>query len=493
MTTLEDADASRLRADSVEVNAGHEAIALVLGTGAAHRRGEQNVEIRRVERLVLSPAAARSLYVRLRDTLRHLESAPEETALETQARTHDASDDEGNAVPCGDGTTLKSTYTNTTEVKVGHNAIDVLFGVEQARQAGQDEIRIEPVRLVTLSRSVAAQLAVDLNQALTADAPAPDEREEFARGWALGEGPPPDASRHEDGSGERVEQVLTLFRQMGRLDATIDFEPSIKAVAGRLFENRFLLGFDRRETAGDRDDRIVSICRNIDMPGNLLTPFEEDLADANHVYFAVEKNDRALLFKVYLEFRDRVVEQMAAGAGTGSCFRLFTGFKWDSFLPTRQAVSRYSWYPSLPVSDMLARIRSALDTDGRHAGLSEFADALASRASGRIPPEDIQYLEVTEEGNPRRSFDLNIYKSGLTLEDVRPDLLRALQCVDVPSSRFEPLYQRIKTARFGHLAAGIDRENNDFLSVYYGVRDVHSSQLAAAKIAREQAPPRPRW
>ena len=101
---------------------------------------------------------------------------------------------------------------------------------------------------------------------------------------------------------------------------------------------------------------------------------------------------------------------------------------------------------------------------------------------------DIQYLEVTEEGNPRRSFDINIYKSGLRLEDLSLCLLRALRHYAIPSGRFESMFQRIKTERFGHLAGGIDRDEKDFVTVYYGVKHIHSGQLGSATIVPAERP-----
>ena len=131
------------------------------------------------------------------------------------------------------------------------------------------------------------------------------------------------------GSRERLEKVLTLFQQMGGLDAKIDFEHSFKAVHNHLFENRFLLGVDRQETEGNRDERIAFICENIGMPLNLLASFKRSLPDANHVYFGVERNDQTLLFKVYLEFRGNIEKEIGGAPIAGRSFPLFTGFKWE--------------------------------------------------------------------------------------------------------------------------------------------------------------------
>jgi tryptophan halogenase len=155
-------------------------------------------------------------------------------------------------------------------------------------------------------------------------------------------------------------------------------------------------------------------------------------------------------------------------------------------------VSRYVWHRSLPVPEILERLQATIDPS-RHGALLELVQGIARQASERIAPGEIQYLEVTEEGNPRRSFDLNVYKSGLRLQDLNPELLRALAYYGIPFSRFAPLYQRIKRERLGHLAGGVDREGNDFMTVYYGVHEVHSSQLGSAMVVQEDRPPQPRW
>lgn len=278
-----------------------------------------------------------------------------------------------------------------------------------------------------------------------------------------------------------------LFRHLGGLNARIDIEHSFKAVHGQLLEGRFLLGISRRQTEAGRDARIVSICERIGMPQSLLASFRRILPDANHVYFGVEKDGQALLLKTYLERRDRIEQEIRGVDPAGRSFPLFTGFKWDTSAPGRQAVTRYDWYPSLPVPEMLQRLRTTIESS-RHGELFDVAAGIAKRASEQLSHSDIQYLEVSESGNPRRSFDINVYKSGLRVADLFPHLLRALRHYAIAPDSFEPLYQRIKTERLGHLAGGLDREAKDFMTVYYGVKQVHSSQLGSAKVVAADRP-----
>jgi hypothetical protein len=283
------------------------------------------------------------------------------------------------------------------------------------------------------------------------------------------------------GKQQRVEKVLALFRHLGTLDEQIDLEHSFKLVHHHLFENRFLLGVNRREADANRDEQIASICEKIGMPQSLLESFLRALPRANHVYFGAEKDEHALLLKAYLEFRDRIEREIGDADVAGRSFLLFSGFKWDAFSPARQAVTRYDWYPAQTTSEMLPRLQSAMDP-GRHKVLLEFVQEIVERAAEQSSHHEIQFLEVTEEGNPRRSFDINVYKAGLRLEDIGPHLTRAARHYAVPAEKFASLYQRIKTERLGHLAGGVDRKNADFMTVYYGVKQVQSAQFGSASI-----------
>jgi hypothetical protein len=269
------------------------------------------------------------------------------------------------------------------------------------------------------------------------------------------------------------EKILGLFKQLGGLDTRVDVESSFKVTHGQLLQDRFLLGVGRQEAQGNWDERITSICENVGMPDNLLVAFAQSLPEANHIYFGVEKGEQTLTFKAYLEFRDKIE--------AGHSRPLFSGFKWDTSAPSRQAVTQYAWFPSLPIPEMLERLRSTIDPR-RHPELLDIVEGIVERTAEKIPHSDVQYLEVTEEGNPRQSFDIHIYKAGYPLEILQPFLLKAARHYAIPSERFRTLYERIKTQRFGHLAGGVDRENRDFMTVYYGVRHIDSSQLTSATI-----------
>jgi hypothetical protein len=106
--------------------------------------------------------------------------------------------------------------------------------------------------------------------------------------------------------------------------------------------------------------------------------------------------------------------------------------------------------------------------------------------SATTPHDEIQYLEVTEEGSPRTSFDINVYKAGHRVQEMHALLLKAMQHYAVPPAHFDSLYERIKTERFGHLAGGVDRHGREFMTVYYGVKHTDGRWLRSAAVAQDR-------
>ena len=90
-------------------------------------------------------------------------------------------------------------------------------------------------------------------------------------------------------------------------------------------------------------------------------------------------------------------------------------------------------------------------------------------AASRVAAEKLQYLEVHEPGNGRRSFDLNLYNAKLVVKDVQPQLQAMRERYGVRPGQFQALYDQIKGKVLGHLAGGVHRDGRDFFNVYYGV------------------------
>ena len=360
-------------------------------------------------------------------------------------------------------------YANTSTVTYNHEEISILFGVERVRQADFEEIRVELTNRIVMRPLIAKQLAILLDETLR----------KYEGIWGIIE-PMPTApalspveklSKDLVGSGaeKSAEKAQALIRPLSELNVEIAVERSFKAVKRQLFDKRFLLGINCKDLEDRPAGCLTKICRAIGMPQNMLKSFMKHLPDANHIYLGFEDNQKTIIYKGYLEFRDKIEERLKERDTGSEPFLLYLGLKWDLEDSTRQSATRYEWFPSLPVPDILSRLGMTLDSQ-RHKDLLELTRRVVTLAAERISRRDIQYLEVSEEDNPRKSFDINIYKAQFVLKDLHPLLLNIMAHYDIPFERFESLYKKIQSDRLGHLAGGVDRKGRDFFTVYHGVK-----------------------
>jgi tryptophan halogenase len=260
-------------------------------------------------------------------------------------------------------------------------------------------------------------------------------------------------------------QAALLLQLVQGLDCPHFHERSFRITEGSLAANRFLLTVNTRSIPGDVRQGVVGICRRIDMPADLLRQVEDGLADAKAVHFGFEGDGR-VLFKVYLERRDAYDESEAAAPGTPVLMHV--AYKWDSEDPAHRAVSRYHWYPRLDVAAIAARLQ-AIYGDAASPSLAVARSVLETAAAG-MNLKGLQYLEVGEEGNPRRSFDLNVYNAGLQIRELQPVFSRMRERFGIRPGAFQALFDQVKPQILGHLAGGIHRDGRDFFNVYYGVQ-----------------------
>lgn len=245
-------------------------------------------------------------------------------------------------------------------------------------------------------------------------------------------------------------------------------ERSFKVLDGTLLRNRFLLGVSKRSIGQTPDDTIVHICQRMGMPQDLLRTFRQKLPDVNFVLFGFEENEKTCVYKVYLEFYDKFPEQVKDRSNTHHPFLMHLGFKWDAFDNARSAKAGYTWYPMLSVRNILGRM-SDIYEDSRYRPSREIAEKIFRIASTRMTRKDILYLEVTEDSNSRRSYDINLYEANLRLRDLSSIVPEVCRDYSISPEEFHRFYEGVADERLGHLAGGIDREARDFLTIYYEV------------------------
>lgn len=255
--------------------------------------------------------------------------------------------------------------------------------------------------------------------------------------------------------------LLLQLLQGQRLEG---FEKSFKMTDRTLLSNRYLMGIHKADMT---PARLFDICERIAMPANHLAAFKENLPGANTVHFGFEGNAGGGVYKVYLEFAGQLYRAPAAGPGDIAPVLLHLAYKWDALDRDKCTVARYVCHPRLPLAAILVRLANIYSS---HADRASFEAALGiiELAAARTG-EPLMYLEVSEQNNPRSSFDINLHDAGLGLKDIEHWLTAMRMHYSIPFDRFERMLAPIGAEKLGHLSGGINREGRDFLTVYYEV------------------------
>jgi hypothetical protein len=232
-----------------------------------------------------------------------------------------------------------------------------------------------------------------------------------------------------------------------------------------LQSNRFLLTVNARDFAGDLKKRALDISGQLGMPQAAQAAAADNFAMANCVHFGFESEADRIIAKLYLE-RAVSAEEARHARQFGEPALLHLAYKWD--LASQVCVTtRYFWHPLLSAPEIEERM-AQIYGDGQQVSF-DIAKRLLAIAAAKEPAENLQYLEVEEEENSRRSFDLNLYNAKMQVKDAQPLLQQMREHFAVRPGQFQALYDQISTKALGHIAGGVHRNAEDFFNLYYGV------------------------
>ena len=79
----------------------------------------------------------------------------------------------------------------------------------------------------------------------------------------------------------------------------------------------------------------------------------------------------------------------------------------------------------------------------------------------------LSFLEIEEEGSNRRSYDLNVYDNRISVSIFADALRDAAIILNVNSAAIEQWLESNATAPVGHIATGLGRDQQSFLTAYY--------------------------
>ena len=239
-------------------------------------------------------------------------------------------------------------------------------------------------------------------------------------------------------------------------------ERSLKLVAGRMMHRRLLAGLHRQDVS---DDTLIQLCGALGMPASSRTHFERELAQANVVHFGFEQGPQSCAYKVYLEFGARLAPALRLPVAQRLPVEIHQAFKWDPERPDSAVLARYTLLPDPGLEVTMQRLDTLFD----RVELRRTRDVLRELVHlvhNRLP-EPWMVLQVSEDGQSRHSYDLSCYGSRLRLRDIGPWLWQLADCYGVPDVQTTKELQPVRDCLLGHIAAGVDRQGADFVTIYH--------------------------
>lgn len=273
-------------------------------------------------------------------------------------------------------------------------------------------------------------------------------------------------------SEKTAEKATALIALVDGLDVEYGLERSFKISDHSLLMNRFIMGIKKDRLLNNPDESLNFVFRHMGMPDRYMDECRTLLATTEFIHFGFEEQQHGCLYKVYLEFRIPLTTGLGGVRVNQEPFLVFLGFKWDPFDNSTRAKTRYTCYPLLSLEEIQEKLACLFE---RNPGYKSFETAqnILNESVKVVSNDKIIYEEVSEDNNPRKSFDMNLYGASLYMRDIYPLLMDIGRHYSLPPDKYIPLCDRISDKRFGHLSGGIDREGKDFLTVYYGVEEVN--------------------
>ena len=258
-----------------------------------------------------------------------------------------------------------------------------------------------------------------------------------------------------------------MFPASHELNVQPAFERSFKIQENAILANRFLLGFEKDLIKERANEKILDMCEQLGMPADLMAAFVKHLPEASIVGFGFGENENTCTAKAYLEFGMRYYRAMRDKSHDPDPYLSHLGFKWDVSDNRAGIVTNYTCHPAYRVGHILERLSRDVYANHRRNPF-DIVKGILDSASSKAGEDKFLYLSVHEEGNLRNSFDINLYRAKLRIEDIYPLLLDLCRFYSISMEPFRDLYDGIKAQTLGHIAGGVDRKGKDFLTLYFG-------------------------
>lgn len=254
------------------------------------------------------------------------------------------------------------------------------------------------------------------------------------------------------------------------------FERSVKLCHGRVLDQRYLLSLHKSSLGQEARTRLMALGERLNAPKDALAQLLEELpaADVVHLGFEpldVEKAAGRALCKIYLEFANRARMAMAPSQPRpqpDTPTLVHKALKWQCHYPHRSAITYY-WLKAATLAE--SRIKQQLTNTIESQPVADAVQQVVSRALQRSPFNGFMWLDVEESDSQRRSLDFNLYDADLKLQEIQSVITPLASHFRIAKPELENWFAANGRKALGHIAGGINREGEPFITIYFGVEE----------------------
>jgi hypothetical protein len=256
-----------------------------------------------------------------------------------------------------------------------------------------------------------------------------------------------------------------LIRLVETLGAPYGLERSVKITRGALADDRCLISLGRSAFGEAPADRLVEMGRTFHMPPRFADALPVALERADIVHFGYEAGRQHDVYKIYLEYASEARNAMATSR---TPVLVHLAYKWVAQKPDSSTVTRYTWVPCRNRAEIEVKLQELIPFN-EAANARRCVFGLLARIARFADTGELLLMEVEEPDNPRRSCDLNVYDAGVRMHDITDLIDATLNDFAVPSAQARMVFDRVGDRALGHLSAGVGRDGQEFVTLYFGV------------------------
>ena len=263
------------------------------------------------------------------------------------------------------------------------------------------------------------------------------------------------------------------------LSADYGYERSVKFTANSLIRNRYLLSLHKNVFSRQSTDALFGILHYLHAPESCIAEIRSALPGADVIHLGFEKQANIATYKLYLEHASRFRAAMESDGQRGTQQLVHLAFKWRSGKAAKWVKTYYNCQHDLNDVGVIDGMQ-VVYADRASSIVAQTAVEILQKTLLQTDIDELMFMQVHEEGNPRRSFDLNLYSAEMKVSDIAELLHKIANYFSIATDNWVRFIKDSSTEDLGHISGGIGRDGKEFLTVYFGVKGMSAGSRIPA-------------